>query len=591
MCVAVPKLALDRPFTYLLKEEQRVGIGSLVSVPFHGRTVKGWVLGAGTEIPSGRLLPVRAVRSPVRFFDEAMLRLLRWVGDRYLAPLAMVIERSHPPRVAGEEKARADQPLSVVPSAAGRSAGGTTWMRPLPDEEASACLAAVEVCIRAGGQVLVLVPEAEPLPATAAAVLERFGDRAASFLGGDRRERYRTWLDIQAGRYDVVVGTRPAVFAPLRSLDLIWISREVHPGHREDRAPYYHVREVAMARAALGGASCVLASLSPSVATAAAAATGAIRTSRPPRNAERAAAPLAETVAPEAEDRSVRLGTLLKSARSAALIVSRRGYGVARVCRSCGEPAACAVCRGPIAVEGGRPVCRTCGADGRCANCGGRTFGVEPSGTERIAEWARRISRLPVDLDRGDAVPPRPAAGRVLVGTAAAVKDVGPLQLDLVAILDPDRALARAGIDAGEQALATWMEAAAWAGARGEGGRVLVHSRRPGHPALQALVRWDPIPFLLAEATRRAEAGFPAGHPVFRIRGGEGLADALGSAGAETVLATDTGPSVAASTPSREGRTLCLVAVPPAVLDRFRDEVRRLAAEGIVDRVEAEPQL
>jgi hypothetical protein len=216
---------------------------------------------------------------------------------------------------------------------------------------------------------------------------------------------------------------------------------------------------------------------------------------------------------------------------------------------------------------------------------------VEPSGTERIAEWARRASRLPVDLDRGDAIPPRPAAGRILVGTAAAVKDVGPLQLDLVAILDPDRALARAGMDAGEQALATWMEAAAWAGARGHGGRVLVHTRHSGHAAIQALVRWDPVPFLMAEANRRAEAGFPAGHPVFRIQGGEGLADALGSAGAETVLATEIGRSSPAGAPSREGRTLCLVAVPPAALDRFRDEVRRLAAEGLVDRVEAEPQL
>src|SRR5207247_1819636 len=130
-------------------------------------------------------------------------------------------------------------------------------------------------------------------------------------------------------------------------------SREVHPGHREDRSPYYHVREVAMARAGLHGASCVLSALSPSVAKAAAAATGAIRTARPPRTAERTTAPLAETVQPEAEDRSTRLGTLLKAARSAALIVSRRGYGVARVCRRCREPAACSVCRGPIAVQDG----------------------------------------------------------------------------------------------------------------------------------------------------------------------------------------------------------------------------------------------
>src|SRR5262249_22209680 len=104
VCVAVPKLALDRPFTYLLPEESGAGTGSLVSVPFHGRAVRGWVLGPAAEVPEGRLLPVRKVRSPVRFFDAAMLELLRWVSHRYLAPLSTVIERSHPPRVAGEER-------------------------------------------------------------------------------------------------------------------------------------------------------------------------------------------------------------------------------------------------------------------------------------------------------------------------------------------------------------------------------------------------------------------------------------------------------------------------------------------------------
>jgi primosomal protein N' (replication factor Y) len=245
--VAVPRLALDRPFTYVLNEEHEAGTGSLVSVPFHGRTVKGWVVGPASEVPTGKVLPVRNVRSPIRYFDERVLQLLRWVADRYLAPLATVIERSHPPRVVGEEN-HTTAPLSLsAPEERGspglEAYGGTallepgtvTWLRPLPDEEADSCVAAVDACLSAGRQALVLVPEAEPAPATASEVLERFGERAVSFLGGDGRARYRAWLDIQAGRYGVVVGTRPAVFAPLERLGLVWISREVHPGHREDR--------------------------------------------------------------------------------------------------------------------------------------------------------------------------------------------------------------------------------------------------------------------------------------------------------------------------------------------------------------------
>jgi primosomal protein N' (replication factor Y) len=609
-------LSLDRPFTYLLKEEGVAGTGSLVSVPFHGRTVKAWVLGPATELPTSRLLPVRRVRSPVRFFDQQMLALLRWVSDRYLAPLATVIERSHPPRVASEETtggwAAVDAGTPArSPSARSRGApagyappsraalpapaslertlalygserlfvpGAMTWLRPLPQEEVDVCIAAVGACLARGKQVLVLVPEAEPLPATAAAVLEEFGDDAGAFLGGDPHKRYRAWLDILAGRYEVVVGTRPAVFAPLSRLGLIWVSREVHPSHREDRAPYYHVREVAMARTRIEGAACVLASLAPSVETASALAAGSIRAARPSRSVERAASPLVETAVPQAEDRSTRLATLLKAAGSAVLLVSRRGYGVARVCRVCGAPAACPACRGPIVIERGNAICRVCGAPGRCSVCGASEFGVDRGGTERIAEWARKIAPVPVVLDSGARQPP--SSGRVLVSTATAVKDLGPLRIDLVAILDPDRALGRAGVRAGEQALATWMEAAAWAGPRGKGGRVLLHTRHPGHHAIQALVQWEPLRFLAAEAARRMEAGFPPGHPVYRIDGSTGLDGALKEAGAETVLAT-----------GANGGTVCLVAVPPDGLPRFRHEVLRLAAEGAVRRVKAEPQL
>src|SRR5439155_8204855 len=209
----------------------------------------------------------------------SMLELLRWVSDRSIAPLATVIERSHPPRVASEEKAvvaaavdarirpRLERPLgrsapryarppgvgSVLQKYGGAErlleSGVATWLRPLPKEEADACVAAVGECLAQGRRAIVLVPEAAPVPFTASAFLETFGDRACGFLGGEPRARYRNWLDIQAGRFDVVVAARPGVFAPMHGLGLIWISREVHPGHREERAPYYHVRDVAMARA------------------------------------------------------------------------------------------------------------------------------------------------------------------------------------------------------------------------------------------------------------------------------------------------------------------------------------------------------
>jgi primosomal protein N' len=175
---------------------------------------------------------------------------------------------------------------------------------------------------------------------------------------------------------------------------------------------------------------------------------------------------------------------------------------------------------------------------------------------------------------------PVPSAGEVTVGTAASVIDVGPLRLDLVAILDPDRALARAGFHAGEQSLATWMEAAAWAGPRAGGGRTLVQTRRPGHPAIQALIRWEPLPSLRAEGLRRTEAGLPPGRCAFRVVGSADLLERLPAGVADVVLTT-----------SHQRGTLCLLTVAPDDLRPFGSAMRSLAAEGVVDRVEAEPQL
>jgi primosomal protein N' (replication factor Y) len=596
VALSVPRLELDRPFTYRVPDGVDAPTGTLVSVPFHGRTVKGWVLGPAAERPT-RLLPLRRVLSSIPVFGEPELRLYRWVADRYVAPLSSVIERAHPPRVASEELA-SPRPAAPQPTgppepavlgvyaggeglvAACRNGRGTFVFRPLPGDESSACIQAVASCLAGGRDALVLVPEAEPLPATARSVADAFGGRALVFVGGNRRERYRDWLELLGGRFRVVVGTRPAIFAPLRRLGLVWVNREAHPGHREDRVPYYSVREVAAARARLEGAVCVLAGHSPSAWSAALADRGRAAVVRPARQREREAAPVVETVRPQDEDRSARLGRLLAESSGAFLLVSRRGYGVARVCRACGEPARCARCGGPITMAGGRTACSVCDAAGECSNCGGVTFGLERGGTERIREWAGRITGRPVDLVESAAAATTPSAKGILVGTAAAVKDFGPLGIDLVAVLDADRARRRAGLSAPEQVVATWFEAAAWARPRGRGGRVLVQTREPGDPAVQALVRWDPWHFHRTERSRLAEAGFPPGYPVFRILGRAAAAEALRRLDPLTLLISGSGDE-----------TVSLVTVRPDGLKDFRALVRKLAEEGVVTRVEAEPQL
>jgi hypothetical protein len=121
------------------------------------------------------------------------------------------------------------------------------------------------------------------------------------------------------------------------------------------------------------------------------------------------------------------------------------------------------------------------------------------------------------------------------------------------------------------------MEAAAWAS---PSGRVIVQTRHPGDPAVQSLVSGNPERFHRSELPRRADAGFPAGWPVFRVTGATTLADELDALHPRTLLSS-----------SGEGQTVCLVALDPGAVPAFGRTMRALAERGVVSRVEAEPHL
>lgn len=591
VCVDRQSLSLDRSFTYSLPKELQAGVGSLVKVPFHGRKIDGWVLGPTDDLPK-RMLPVSVSVSSIRFFDERNLQVFRWVSERYVASLASVIARSHPPRVVSEEVGwkgvgpGGDGPGGPTPtrppldpSPPGRlaeyrngrdllegiaSGTGAFVHRPAPGEEAACAADAVRLCLAAGRRAVVLVPEFDPLPATARAVLDLAGDRGVLFAGGDKRARYRMWLDILAGRYDVVVGTRPAVFAPVANPGLFWISRESHSLHREERSPYYHVRDVAMQRGNVEGAAVVMSAFCPSVEAAVA---GALEVA-PGRRAW----PPVQIAAPGPEGRSPALMNALKTTRGAFLFEPMKGYGVARVCKSCHERAACAVCGGLLRQESGAITCAVCGAAGRCANCGASSFGVSRGGAQRVEEWAAGVSHIPVQEASGP-----PAAGRVSVGGAAAVKDFDVAGIDLVGILNADVSASLPGMSSAEHTLAVWMEAASWAGSSGH---VIVHSRHGSDPSIQSLVSGSPSRFYRSELPRREQAGFPAGYPVFKVTGTAELEPELERLSPLTLLAS-----------RKEEETICLFTLRPTDVAAFGRAARTLSERGVVTRVEAEPHL
>jgi primosomal protein N' (replication factor Y) len=146
-------------------------------------------------------------------------------------------------------------------------------------------------------------------------------------------------------------------------------------------------------------------------------------------------------------------------------------------------------------------------------------------------------------------------------------------------LLDSWALLGRADLRAGEETLRRWMNAATLVRSASAGGQVVV-AADAAHPVVQALVRWDPWVFHRAERRRRVEAGFPPGHPVFRVHGSPRLPDELRALDPVHLLTSSLG---------REA--VSLVTVRPGAVPDLRRRLVKLAEEGVVTRVEAEPHL
>ncbi|HEX6676401.1 MAG TPA: hypothetical protein VF486_15415 [Actinomycetes bacterium] len=533
--VDVPLFHLDRPFTYRVPESLRgaVGLGSRVKVPFGGRKrVDGWVVGLTDELPPGTRDLIRLV-SPLPAFGARELALLRWVADRWAGTLADVLRLAVPPRVAAVERALAEQDGGgsaglegrggrrgpVAPTddqlaalVAGGWRGAVLW-RPLPGEDRGTRVVAwVEAALAAGRGALVITPELAAGSEVGDAVRKGFPDAADLSSDLPDRRRYRAWAELRSGRRQVAVGGRSAVLAPVRRLGLVVVDDEANRSHKEQRTPRYHAREVALLRASVEGATCVLSGTVPSAEAVAAVRAGRVRMLAPDRASERRARPLVEVVDPFDQDSGPGAGGLHRRALAAVGAALRRGESAYVLVPR----------RGPA--QPGAPRLRTAG---QVAEELGRHLG----GT---LVW--RLDREV--LDPGE-VPPWAGSGPgVIVGTVAGVKDHPPLTgCRTVVVVGADAALGQAEVRAAEEAYRTWSRAAGWCGPQGGAGRFVLQAREGAHHAVQALVRWDPAFFWRHELPRRVELGFPPARRLVLVEGQEldeaktamaGLQDALG---------------------------------------------------------------
>ncbi|RAY13245.1 primosome assembly protein PriA [Actinomadura craniellae] len=545
---------LDRPFDYLVPDrlDERAVPGCRVRVRFAGQLVDGFLLERAAESDhEGRLAFLERVVSAEPVLTPEITALAREVADRYAGTLADVLRLAVPPRHAraeGRAPAPAGEPVEppaepgpwqaypagpsfLAALAQGRSPRAVWTAMPNPDWPAAIARAVAATLASGRGALVVVADGRDAARVGAALTAELAGSDGHVVLTAEPgpETRYRRWLAVLRGTARAVVGTRAAMFAPVRDLGLVVLWDDGDDVHAEPHAPYPHAREVLALRAHRSAAGALIGGLTRTTDATHLVETGWAHPLVPYRDVLRAAMPRVRPAGDDAElardeaARSARLPNLaFRTARTGLaegpvlVQVPRRGYLPALACARCREPARCAACQGPLALTSAHavPYCRWCGriaGDRRCPGCGdGRVRAVVTGARRTAEELGRAFPGVTVRTSGRDGVLAEVGAERALVVATPGAEPVAEGGYAAALLLDGWALLGRADLRAAEEALRRWMNAAA-----------LVRPAAPvvvladgGLPPVQALIRWDPVTHAERELADRRELGFP---PVARM--------------------------------------------------------------------------
>jgi primosomal protein N' (replication factor Y) len=530
--------AVEREFDYAVPEElgSQIEVGTVVRVPLHGRRVRGWVVDDDitSETDPQRLRPLIAAVSAGP--PAAVVDLCRWAAWRWAGPFPAMLRSASPPNVVPpgavvprDEAVYPERPMPPLSDDVLAYPVGLVQWPPATDRRDL-----VAALLAPAGSTLVVVPEGARLGSLVGS-LERAGRRVI-VLRGDQpdAERTRAWAGAREGAC-VVVGGRVTVLAPVPDLAAVVVLDEGDEALKEERAPAWHARELALERARRVDARVTLVSPAPSVDAVTAAAPAV----RPDRGIERRGWAALQVVDRREERPDLgllteplarRLHEVLGRGQRAVCMVNRKGRARLLACASCGELVRCDAC-GAAAVERDEGLaCPRCDLvrPPVCVRCGGSRLKVVRAGVTRLRDDLAALLPRTAVADVDASVKELPDAD-VLVGTEAVlhrVRSARARPVGLVAYLEFDQELLALRYRATEQALWLLVRGARIVG--GEG-RLLVQTRIPEHEVLRAVVARDLQVASEPEVVRRRASGFP---PF------GGLAELTGAADAVTTAAT-----------------------------------------------------
>ena len=402
----------------------------------------------------------------------------------------------------------------------------------------------VQETLALGRTAMVLVPEIVLTPQMMRKFSSYFGSRVAMLHSSLKMtERYDQWKRIRRGEVDVVLGTRSALFAPLKNLGLIIMDEEQEGSYQSENVPRYDAREVAKYLCAREGAALVLGSATPTVETAWAAEQGNYQKALLRRRYNENALPEVLIADLRQEILNGNPGLIstplrqeleknLAAGEQSILFLNRRGSSRMLLCGECGYVPQCPRCSTAMTYHSanGRLMCHYCGhsepAADTCPECGGWMKHVG-AGTQKVEEELRElfpeagILRMDADTTAGgheeilqtferERVP-------ILLGTQMVAKGLDFENVTLVGVLSADISLYVDNYRAAERTFSLLTQVVGRAGRGGKTGRAVIQTYTPGNDVIRCAARQDYDAFYESEIRMRRLRRYPPFADLFTV--------------------------------------------------------------------------
>ena len=479
----------------------------------------------------------RASAADVCYFTGASARTLKAMEKAGLlafseeeelrVPQATEVEPGAPIVLNGEQQAAYDGILSLMDSGKPEAAllHGVTG-----SGKTQVYLRLVQEALDRGKTAMVLVPEIILTPQMMRKFSSYFGSKVCMLHSSLRMtERYDQWKRIRRGEVQVVLGTRSAVFSPLKNLGLLILDEEQEGSYQSENPPRYHTRDVAKFLCAREKAVLLLGSATPTVESAWAAEEGTYHLFQLRRRYNARALPQVRIADLRQEIREGNPGLIsaplrqeleenLRRGEQSILFLNRRGSSRMLLCGECGHVPECPRCSVALTYHSanGRLMCHYCGHSERapeaCPVCGGIMKHVG-TGTQKVEEELRElfpeagILRMDADTASGGHEPILSRFEKeripILLGTQMVAKGLDFENVTLVGVLSADLSLYVDNYRAAERTFNLLTQVVGRAGRGGKQGRAIIQTYTPGNDVIRCAAEQDYDSFYQSEVRMR----------------------------------------------------------------------------------------